>query len=107
MTDHEKLVSENEEEEYAEVFTLTDEETGKEEQFELLASAEIDGKLYYAMASVESEAEEYVVLEVTEEGEEVTLSTVDDDETFDRVAEYFDNLLFGEIDYDAEGANEK
>ena len=83
------------------IYTLTD-ENGKEEQFELLASAEIDGKTYYAMASVDTDAEEYVILEVTEEGDEVTLSTVDDDETFDRVAEYFDDLLFDEIDYDAE-----
>lgn len=103
MTDNEKLLTpEEENEEVAEIFTLTDEETGKEEQFELLASGEIDGKLYYAMASVDTDAEEYVVLEVTEDGDEVTLSTVDDDETFDRVAEYFDDLLFGEIDYDAE-----
>ena len=102
MTDNEKIVPIDENEEYAEVFTLTDEETGKEEQFELLASAEIDGKTYYAMASVDTDAEEYVILEVTEEGDEVTLSTVDDDETFDRVAEYFDDLLFDEIDYDAE-----
>ena len=102
MTDNEKIVPMDENEEYAEVFTLTDEETGKEEQFELLASAEIDGKTYYAMASVDTDAEEYVILEVTEEGDEVTLSTVDDDETFDRVAEYFDDLLFDEIDYDAE-----
>ena len=102
MTDNEKIVPMDENEEYAEVFTLTDEETGKEEQFELLASAEIDGKTYYAMASVDTDAEEYVILEVTEEGDEVTLATVDDDETFDRVAEYFDDLLFDEIDYDAE-----
>ena len=101
MSENEKLPLDAEEE-YAEVFTLTDEETGKEEQFELLASAEIDGKTYYAMASVDTDAEEYVILEVTEEGDEVTLSTVDDDETFDRVAEYFDDLLFNEIDYDAE-----
>ena len=103
MTDNEKLVpADGENGEYAEIFTLTDEETGKEEQFELLASGEVDGKLSYAMASVDTDAEEYVVLEVTEDGDEVTLSTVDDDETFDRVAEYFDNLLFDEIDYDAE-----
>ena len=102
MINNEELNAANEEMEEIPVYTLTDEETGKEEQFELLASAEIDGKTYYAMASVDTDAEEYVILEVTEEGDEVTLSTVDDDETFDRVAEYFDDLLFDEIDYDAE-----
>ena len=45
-----------------------------------------------------------MILEVEEDAEsgEITLSTIDDDEVFDRVAEYFDDLLFNEIDYDAE-----
>ena len=103
MSENEKLPLDAEEE-YAEVFTLTDEETGKEEQFELLASGDVNGKTYYAMASVDTDAEEYVILEVEEDAEsgEITLSTIDDDEVFDRVAEYFDDLLFNEIDYDAE-----
>ena len=39
----------NEELEEVPVFTLTDEETGEEEDFELLAEAVIEDKKYYAL----------------------------------------------------------
>lgn len=81
-----------------EVFTLTDEE-GNEKQFELLGSQEIDGNTYLALVPVEdNENDEYVILKV-EEGEEM-LVTIDDDDEFNRVADFFDDELFGEIDYD-------
>ena len=100
MTDHENLPIEETEEE-VDVYTLTDEE-GKEEQFELLGEVELDGKTYYAMASLESDAEEYVILRVEIDGEEITLSTIDDDDEFDRVADVIEDQLFSEIDYDEE-----
>ena len=90
-----------EEEEEVDVFTLTDEE-GNEEQFEVLGSIELDGKVYYAMTAVDEQSDEYVILRLEgEDGDDVTLVTVDDDE-FDRVADEFEDKLFGEIDYDAE-----
>ncbi len=104
MTDHENLPIEETEEE-VEVFTLTDEETGEEEQYELLGAIELDGKTYYAMVPYDSDSEEYVILRVEEDGDEVTLSTIDDDEEFDRVADAIEDQLFDEVDYDAEGAN--
>ena len=87
-----------------EYYTLTDED-GNETDFELLASAEIDGVIYYALVPVEesdNEYAEYVVLrrEKDENGEDV-LVTIEDDDEFDRVADYFDDLLQSEIDYDA------
>ena len=85
-----------------EVFTLTDEE-GNEKQFELLGSQEIDGNTYLALVPVEdNENEEYVILKVEEDenGEEM-LVTIDDE--FNRVADFFDDELFGEIDYDGDG----
>ena len=84
-----------------EVFTLTDEE-GNEKQFELLGSQEIDGNTYLALVPVEdNENDEYVILKVEEdeEGEEM-LVTIDVDDEFNRVADFFDDELFGEIDYD-------
>ena len=91
-----------EEEEEVDVFTLTDEE-GNEEQFEILGSIELDGKVYYAMTSVEEKSDEYVILrlEQDENGEDI-LSTIDDDEEFDRVADYFEDEYLSEIDYDAD-----
>ena len=95
------------EEEQVERFTLTDEE-GNEIEFELIGSGEVDGVMYYAMIPAE-EAEdenrdtfEYVILksEVDENGDE-SLFTIDDDEEFDRIADFFDDM-FSTIDFDAE-----
>ena len=95
------------EEEQVEKFTLTDEE-GNEVEFELIGTGEVDGVVYYAMIPVE-EAEdedrdtfEYVILksEVDESGD-MSLFTIDDDEEFDRVADYFDDM-FSTVDFDAE-----
>ncbi len=87
-----------------EIYTLTDED-GAEKEFKLLAEAEIEEANYLALVPVENgeEADEYVILkrDVDENGEEV-LVTVDDDEEFDRVADLFEDELFGEVDYDGE-----
>ena len=89
-----------ESEELVDVFTLTDDETGEEQDFELLAEATIEGCRYYALAPIDEEAEEYVILKVTEEGDEPILESIDDDDEFERVEEYFNDLLFSDIDYD-------
>lgn len=99
MTDEIKNINEEEEEEIT-VYTLTDEETGEEQDFELLAEATLDGKLYYAMALVDDESGDYEILAVNEDGDDILFSSVDDDEEFERVADYFDNLFDSEEDYD-------
>lgn len=100
MADIEKNV--NEEFEEAPVFTLTDEETGEEMDFELLAKAELDEQLYFALVPAgDEESEEYVILRVTEDGEDLILESIEDDDEFDKVEEYFNDLFFSEVDYDA------
>ena len=100
MTDFEK--NNNEELEESPVFTLTDEETGEECDFELLARATIDDNLYFALVPAgDEEAEEYVILRVTEDGDDMILESVDDDDEFEKVEEYFNDLFFNEVDYDA------
>ena len=100
MSENEKNIN-TEEFDEAPVFTLTDEETGASEDFELLAEAEIDGKLYYALAAVaDPESEEYVILSVTEDEEGYTLETIEDDDEFEKAEDYFNDLLFSEVDYD-------
>ena len=84
-------------------YTLTDED-GNEEEFVLLGSAEIEGKIYLALApaaQAENEDAEYVLLrqDKDENGEDI-LVTIDDDDEFDTVADLFEDELFGEIDYD-------
>ena len=88
-----------------EIYTLTDEE-GNETQFELLGSHELDGVVYLALVPIgegNKEDEEYVILRMDqdENGEDM-LVTIDDDDEFDRIADIFDDELFGEIDYDAQ-----
>jgi len=87
------------------IYTLTDEETGIESNFELLASCELDGKVYFALQPEDS-PEEYVILrrELDDDGEEM-LITIEDDEEFDRVADLFDDE-FSDFDYDGDGEDE-
>lgn len=94
----EKEIFENEE---VLVYTLTDDE-GNENDFELLASVELDGKTYCALIPYtedDEEPEEYIVLRVEKNGDEEILVSIDDDEEFDRVADIFDDE-FADIDYD-------
>lgn len=88
-----------------EIYTLTDEE-GNETQFELLGSHELDGVVYLALIPIgegNKEDEEYVILRMDqdENGEDM-LVTIDDDDEFDKIADVFDDMLFSEIDHDAE-----
>lgn len=88
-----------------EVFTLTDEE-GNESDFEFIGRIELGENTYVALVPVDGDEEEYVILKVDkdENGEEY-LSTIEDDEEFDKAADAFEDEFMSEIDYDAE-ANE-
>ena len=93
------------EEEQVEKYMLTDED-GNEHEFELIGSGEVDGVMYYAMIPAEDAENtdndylEYVILksEVDENGDE-SLFTIDDDEEFDRIADYIAEL-FSTVDFD-------
>ena len=87
-----------------EYYTLTDED-GNELEFEMIGQCEMNGVQYYAMIPVGSDDDgefcEYTILKsVIEDGEEMLVS-IDDDDEFDNVADYFDDLFSQEIDYDA------
>ena len=98
----EDLEKVNGEEEESPIYTLTDEETGEEKDFELLAEGEIDGKQYFALAPANEESDEYVILRVTEEDEDLILESIDDDDEFEKAEDYFNDLFFSEVDYDEE-----
>ncbi len=87
-----------------EFYTLTDED-GNELEFEMIGQCEMNGVNYYAMipadASDDGEFYEYTILKSVEEDGEEVLVSIDDDEEFDNVADYFDDLFSEEIDYDA------
>lgn len=82
------------------IVTLTDEETGEDQDFEVIAQGEVDGKNYFALVEANVETDEYIILEFRTEGEEIILETIEDDEVFEKVEDYFNDLLFGELDYD-------
>ena len=89
-------------------YTLTD-ENGVESEYELIGTCEMNGNKYFALipANTPEDAEylEYVILKLEKEenGEEILVS-IDDDDEFDDVADYFDDYLAEEIDYDDESA---
>ncbi len=88
-------------EEEVPVFTLTDEETGEEKDFSLIAKGELDGQLYFALIPADDEeSDEYAILKVFEDGDDIILETIDDDDEFEKIEDYFNDLLFNEIDYD-------
>ena len=96
--------------EEVERFTLTDEE-GNEIEFELIGSGEVDGNIYYAMIPAEEAQDEnrdtfeYVILKsVMDENGDESLFSIDDDEEFDRVADFFDDM-FSTVDFDADENN--
>ena len=81
------------------VFTLTDEE-GKEQQFSLLASTEVDGTMYLALEPLDENPDDsYVILKlITDENGEEALVTIDDDDEFDKIADMFEDE-FMTMDY--------
>ena len=100
-------INEMENEEADNLIKLTDED-GIEVEFEIIADYEKDGNRYFAMFPPESEEDkdsdliEYVILKLIkdEESGEEFFASIEDDDEFDNVADYFDDLFSAEIDYD-------
>lgn len=95
-----------------EIFTLTDEE-GNEHEFELMDVMELDGTTYYALVPYTEDPEaalaedtELVILKGGEEDGVDFLTTIDNDEEYDRIGNIFleriSEMLEGEFDEDEE-----
>ena len=104
MSDFEKNLNNEEVGELDDIiYTLTDDETGEEIEFILIARATIDDKCYEALLPAnDPESDEYYIFAVNQDGEETTFESIDDDDEFEKVEEYFNDLLFGDADYDEE-----
>ena len=98
MSDKEKDFLDDETEGY--YMTLTDEATGEDREFELYARATIDGNDYFALVPVDEKTDEYVLLRGKQVDGSVMFETIDDDDEFEKIEDYFNDLLFGEVDYD-------
>ncbi len=101
MSEEKDTLNTEEEEDEVEVYTLIDDESGEEKEYECIGKTELDGNTYYALIPYEEESDEYVILKLVKDnnGDEL-LETIDDDDEFEKIASYFDNTLFEEIDYD-------
>lgn len=95
-----------------EIFTLTDEE-GNEHEFELMDVMEVDGTTYYALVPYTEDPEaalaedtELVILKGGEEDGVDFLTTIDNDEEYDRIGNMFleriSEMLEGEFDEEEE-----
>jgi uncharacterized protein YrzB (UPF0473 family) len=95
-----------------EIFTLTDEE-GVEHEFELMDVMEENGTVYYALvpytedpeAKIEDDTELVVLKGGTDENGEDFLSTIDNDEEYDRIGQMFIDRISEMLEEDGEEEN--
>jgi len=98
MTDNENMMLDDYDSPYE--VTLVDDETGEEIKFVITARAEIEGKMYFALENPDEESDEFIILRAKIEGEEVLFEDIEDDDEFYKVEDYFNDLFFGEVNYD-------
>ena len=68
-------------------------ENGNVIRFELYDIVEVDEQEYALLLPVEEEeGDEVVLMKLTKDGEDYLFETIDDDEEFDRVANYVENM---------------
>ena len=103
MAENEKNIP-IEEEDFTEDNTLTliNEETGEEEHLELRARTVIDGGLYFALTPTDEATEDIFILKAREDGEDILFETIEDDEEYYKAEDVFNDMFFGEVDYDKE-----
>lgn len=72
----------------------TVDENGKIIKFELYDIVEVDEQEYALLLPAESDEdeEELVLMRLTKDGEEYIFESIDDDEEFDKVAEYVESM---------------
>ena len=62
-------------------------------KFELFDIVEVDEKEYALLLPVEEEeSDEVVLMRLSKDGEEYLFETIEDDEEFEKVAEYVENM---------------
>ena len=71
----------------------TVDENGNVVKFELFDIVEVDEKEYALLLPVEDEeGDEVVLMRLTKEGDEYLFETIDNDEEFDKVANYVESM---------------
>ena len=70
----------------------TIDEEGNPVKFELYNIVEFEGKDYALLLPHGEEEQELVLMQIIIDGEEYSFETIEDDEEFERVSEYIENL---------------
>lgn len=70
----------------------TVDENGKVVRFELFDVVEVDEQEYALLLPIEGNDDELVLMRLTKDGEEYLFETIEDDEEFDKVATYVENM---------------
>lgn len=71
----------------------TVDENGNVVKFELFDIVEVDEQEYALLLPIEEEeGDEVVLMRLTKDGDEYLFETIDDDEEFDKVATYVENM---------------
>ncbi len=70
----------------------TVDENGKVVKFELFDIVEVDEKEYALLLPAEEESDEVILMKLTKDGDEYLFETIDDDEEFEKVAQYVENM---------------
>lgn len=71
----------------------TIDENGNLIKFELFDIVEVDEQEYALLLPVEEkESDEVVLMKITKDGEEYLFETIEDDEEFEKVAQYVENM---------------
>ena len=71
----------------------TVDENGNVVKFELFDIVEVDEKEYALLLPADEEdADEVVLMKITTDGEEYLFETIDDDDEFEKVAQYVENM---------------
>ena len=71
----------------------TVDENGNVVKFELFDVVEVDEKEYALLLPIEDEeSDEVVLMRLTKDGDEYLFETIDDDEEFDKVANYVESM---------------
>lgn len=72
----------------------TIDENGEVVNFELFDIVDVEGKEYALLLPADSneDNDEVILMRLTKEGEDYLFEAIEDDEEFDRVSEYIENL---------------
>ena len=76
------------------IFIPNDE--GGEDEYAILDEFEFEGKKYMVFSEIEADdtlGEDEYLYEYTEDGDDIELSEIEDDEEFDKVTAYYDSLM--------------